>query len=171
MPTRESVLYEGIRLVRPLHRHVYKAVESTLAEEGGGITVATRAVLERLHEAGPETVPQTARALAFPRQVIQRLVDDLIARGLAGRSPNPAHRRSPLIRLTASGAATMCRVLDREAAVLREIAAPLADADIATFRAVMAYLTDSFARRAPIDGDGVLESVDRDAAGAERAGD
>ena len=164
MPTREAELYEGIRLVRPLHRHVYRAVELTLAEEGGGIGVATRAVLERLAEAGPETVPQTARALGFQRQVIQRLVDDLLARGLAERVPNPAHRRSPLLRLTARGAETMARIRAREAAALREVAAPLSDAEIATFRAVMAYLTATFARRAPIDG--ALDAVDRDAAAA-----
>ena len=165
MTTREALLYEGIRLVRPLHRHVYKAVENALAEEGGGIGVATRAVLERLDEAGPETVPQTARALGFRRQFIQRLVDELLARGLAERVPNPAHRRSPLLRLTASGAGTMARVRAREAAALREVAAPLSDAEVATFRAVMLYLTETFARRAPIDGE--LDVVDRDASAAE----
>lgn len=152
-PPIDAVLYEGIRLVRPLYRHVYRAVEDGLVAEGSGLSVAMRALLERLHEAGPETVPQAARALALPRQVIQRLADALRARGLVERVPNPAHRRSPLVRLTPDGAATMTRLLAREAVALREVAAPLRPADVATFRDVMAYLAATFARRAPVEPD------------------
>jgi DNA-binding MarR family transcriptional regulator len=149
MPRREVVLYEGIRLVRPLHRHVYRIVELTLAAEG--ISVAMRAVLERLHEGGPATVPQVARGLALPRQVVQRLADALLERGLVERAPNPAHRRSTLHRLTANGAATIARVLAREGETLRALAAGLSAADVATFRDVMRYLASELARRAPLD--------------------
>ena len=92
-----------------------------------------------------------ARDLALPRQVIQRLVDALRDRGLVERAPNPAHRRSTLHRLTPAGDAAIARVLQGEAATLRELAAPLAAADVATFRDVMAYLTAEIARRAPLD--------------------
>jgi DNA-binding MarR family transcriptional regulator len=149
VPRREVVLYEGIRLVRPLHRHVYRLVEQSLAAEG--VTVAMRAVLERLHERGAAPVPAVARDLALPRQVVQRLADALAERGLVARAPNPAHRRSTLQRLTPTGAALIARVLAREAEQLRTLAAPLSAADIATFHDVMAYLTAEIARRAPLD--------------------
>jgi DNA-binding MarR family transcriptional regulator len=145
----ELALYDAIRLVRPLHRHVYKSVELGLASEG--ITVAMRALLERLGESGPQTVPQAARALGFRRQFIQRLADDLLARGLVVYAANPAHRRSRLVALSAAGDALMRRVREREAVQLRELAAPLSAGDIAVFHRVMTYLTDTFARQAPID--------------------
>lgn len=151
MPRREVVLYEGIRLVRPLHRHVYRLVEQTLASEG--ITVAMRAVLERLHERGAAPVPAVARDLALPRQVVQRLVDTLAEQELVERVPNPAHRRSALQRLTPTGAALITRVRAREAEMLRDLAAPLSAAAIRTFRDVMAYLTAELARRAPLNSE------------------
>lgn len=149
MPHRALVLCDGIRLVRPLHRHVYRLVEQGLAAEG--VTVAMRAVLERLHERGATAVPALARDLALPRQVVQRLADALATRGLVTRAANPAHRRSALQHLTPRGAALIARVLAREAETLRALAAPLAAADVATFRDVMAYLTAELARRAPLD--------------------
>jgi DNA-binding MarR family transcriptional regulator len=151
MPRREVVLYEGIRLVRPLHRHVYRLVEQGLAAEG--ITVAMRAVLERLHERGAAPVPAVARDLALPRQVVQRLADALAERGLVARVPNPAHRRSVLQQLTPAGAAVITRVLTREAETLRELAAPLSADATRIFRDVMAYLTAELARRAPLDSE------------------
>lgn len=147
-PHREARLYEAIRLVRPLYRHVYRAVEQGLAEER--ISVTMRALLEHLHEQGPRTVPAMARALAFPRQVIQRVVDALLARGLVERVPNPAHRRSPIIRLTDGGREMIGRILGREAAQLREVAGPLSDAEIDSFRRTMLYLVELFRRRAPV---------------------
>jgi DNA-binding MarR family transcriptional regulator len=151
MERRDVVLYEGIALVRPLHRHVYRLVEQSVAEYG--ITVAMRAVLERLHRGGSAAVPTIGRDLALPRQVIQRLVDGLAERGLVERVENPAHRRSTIQRLTRKGSALIKRLLEREAEDLRTLAAPLSAADIATFRDVMRYLTEEIARRAPLDSE------------------
>jgi len=151
MQRREAALYEGIRLVRPLHRHVYRLVEQSVAEYG--ISVAMRAVLERLHEGGSASVPAIGRDLALPRQVIQRLADALAERGLVERVTNPAHRRSTLQRLTPKGSALIKGLLTREAKDLRTLAAPLTAADITTFRDVMRYLTEEIARRAPLDSE------------------
>jgi DNA-binding MarR family transcriptional regulator len=151
MDRRDAMLYEGIRLVRPLHRHVYRLVEQSVAKYG--ISVAMRAVLERLHEGGAATVPAIGRDLALPRQVIQRLVDGLTERGLLEAAPNPAHRRSSIQRLTRKGSSLTKRLLAREAKDLRTLAAPLSAADITTFRDVMRYLTEEIARRAPLDSE------------------
>ena len=61
-----------------------------------------RAVLERLAD-GPQTVPQVARSLWLPRQVVQRLADAAAELGYLRFVPNPAHRRSKLAELTGTG--------------------------------------------------------------------
>lgn len=55
----------------------------------------------------PLTVPQIARRLGMTRQNIQRVAGELIERNLATFVPNPDHKRSPLLRLTAEGRSTL----------------------------------------------------------------
>jgi DNA-binding MarR family transcriptional regulator len=57
---------------------------------------------------GALTVPQIARRLGVSRQNEQRVVTELVEEGLAELVPNPDHKTSPLVRLTAEGN----RVLD-----------------------------------------------------------
>src|SRR3954451_13393570 len=95
-------LYAVLQLVRPLHRLAAQVVADGLV--GTGITVAGRAVLERLQLEGARPVPQIAHALALPRQAVQRCVNDLLTLGLVTATPNPLHRRSHLISLTEAGA-------------------------------------------------------------------
>jgi DNA-binding MarR family transcriptional regulator len=52
---------------------------------------------------GALTVPQIARRLGVSRQNEQRVVNDLVTKGLAEPIDNPDHKTSPLIRLTAAG--------------------------------------------------------------------
>ena len=58
---------------------------------------------------GKLTVPQIARRLGVSRQNVQRVVNDIVAEGLATYEPNPDHKASPLVTLTNTGA----RALDR----------------------------------------------------------
>jgi DNA-binding MarR family transcriptional regulator len=55
------------------------------------------------------SVPSIARELGHTRQSVQRIADALAESGLVHFESNPSHRRSPLIRLTVSGA----RLADR----------------------------------------------------------
>lgn len=48
-------------------------------------------------------VPAIARRLGLTRQSVQRVVDDLVARGAVVLAPNPDHARSPLVRLVPEG--------------------------------------------------------------------
>jgi DNA-binding MarR family transcriptional regulator len=134
----EQTLYDVIRHVRPLHRTLAKLVEDRLA--GTGVTVAMRAVVERLHEHGPETVPQVARGLLLGRQFVQRVVNQLLEAGLAEALPNPAHRRSPLLRLTPEGVAGLGRIKAREEEFLREVVADLSPRDVEACLRVVAHL-------------------------------
>jgi DNA-binding MarR family transcriptional regulator len=63
--------------------------------------------------ADPLTVSQAARRLGTTRQAVQRSADDLVERGLATAEPNPDHRTSPYIRLTAEGQALLGRISAR----------------------------------------------------------
>lgn len=66
-----------------------------------------REILADLYERGPQTVPQLARRRRVSRQHIQVLANRMEQAGLISPAPNPAHRRSQLIRLTEAGAGTL----------------------------------------------------------------
>jgi DNA-binding MarR family transcriptional regulator len=51
----------------------------------------------------PASASTIARRLGQARQSVQRVVDDLLARGYLQAEPNPDHQRSPLLRLTDQG--------------------------------------------------------------------
>jgi len=76
----------------------------------GHLSGPRRTVLVTLASSGPQTVAQMARRRAQSRQRFQPLVDALIAEGLLEALPNPAHKHSPLIALTARGRRTVDRV-------------------------------------------------------------
>ena len=95
-----------------------------------GVTASMRAVMESLAEGGAQTVPGIARAKSVSRQHIQVIVDALAAAGHVGLRDNPAHKRSPLVELTESGASVYGSVRIREAAALRELAGVLANRDM-----------------------------------------
>lgn len=59
---------------------------------------------------GRWTVPDVARDLGVTRQGVQRIADELVADGLAQYVPNPRHRRSPLVQLTARGRDTLAKI-------------------------------------------------------------
>lgn len=121
-------LTEVFDLVGPLYRRVQRKVEQSQATEG--LSVGIRAVLALLHKHGPMTVPQMGRTQAISRQFVQRVVNDAAARGLVESTPNPAHRRSPLIRLTDAGRATITAVLAREHLLLRQVGGGLTESDV-----------------------------------------
>jgi DNA-binding MarR family transcriptional regulator len=121
-------LTEVFDLVGPLYRRAFRKVEQDAPIEG--LSVGVRAVLNLLREHGPMTVPQMGRAQALSRQFVQRMINDAAARGLVEPVPNPAHKRSSLIRLTGQGRAAITAVIDRERAVLRQVAGELTEAEI-----------------------------------------
>lgn len=121
-------LTEVYDLVGPVYRRAQRLVEHGLAPDG--LSVGVRAVLALLHRNGPMTVPQMGRAQAISRQFVQRMVNDAAAGGLVESAPNPAHRRSSLIRLTPEGRSVIGAVLAREHRALREVGGELTDRDV-----------------------------------------
>lgn len=99
-----------------------------------------RAVIERVHDEGPQTVPQIARSLWITRQGVQRLVDEGKELGYLESRPNPEHKRSHLIAVTESGRQVYQSLHDDELARLDRIAANLDTDDIDTCARVLAHL-------------------------------
>ena len=150
--TSGAALNVMIRFVRPLHRHLVRAADEGLRQ--AGLTLPMRSVLERLYEAGPQTVPQLARALAVPRQFAQRTVDALADLGRVDRADNEAHRRSPLIRLTPGGRAVIEDVLAREADFLATVATGIDASDVEASIRVLERLSAALAGLAAAPGRG-----------------
>ena len=76
------------------------------SNEAAGLPSMELTVLTAVVEASaPPTVPQIGRSLGRPRQVIQRAAHELIKAGLVEATPNPHHKRAPLLLATRSGGA------------------------------------------------------------------
>ncbi|WP_405749396.1 MarR family transcriptional regulator [Streptomyces sp. NBC_00012] len=135
-------LTEVFALVGPLYRRVQREVEQAAPIEG--LSVGVRAVLDLLRENGPMTVPQMGRAQALSRQFVQRMVNDAAAARLVEITPNPAHQRSSLVRLTESGRAAITAALTREQSLLRQVDGGLTDADVSACVRVLGAMLELF---------------------------
>lgn len=136
-------LYEIIRLIRPVHRRLARAVEAKL--EGTGVTVGMRAVMEVLEEAGPMAVPEIGRALFLARQQIQLLMNALEEQGLVERRANPAHKRSPLFALTEAGHDRFGEIRARETDEIETVCELFSDDDLRSTQRVLCTMLDHFA--------------------------
>ena len=124
-------LYEAAGAVR----QVGEAVASEV-----GQTQARWQVLSVLSSSN-WTVPQAARRLGVSRQSVQRVVDLLVADGLAELLPNPDHARSPIVHLTALGLETLDRIRGVAGPWHDAVAARLSLADLRQARSVLQELT------------------------------
>ena len=60
-------------------------------------------LMKSLQQEGPQTIADLARSRPVSRQHIRQLSQDLISQGWIESVPNPNHKRSFLLRLTADG--------------------------------------------------------------------
>jgi DNA-binding MarR family transcriptional regulator len=112
----------------PLYRRVLRAVEDD--RPNSGVTAGERAVLDMLRRQGVMTVPEMAREQDLSRQFVQRMVNSAADSGYVEAVENPAHRRSPLLRLTAAGRGAIEALVDRENESLRAAAEGLTRGDV-----------------------------------------
>jgi DNA-binding MarR family transcriptional regulator len=97
---------------------------------GRNITAGRRGVLRGLDGLGPQSVPQMARARTVSRQHIQVIVNGLRKDGLVANEENPAHRKSPLVRLTAKGKRLLQAAGEREKQLLAHVSIGLTAKEI-----------------------------------------
>jgi DNA-binding MarR family transcriptional regulator len=109
----------------------------------GEMTGALRSILRSLDKLGEQTVPQMARARAVSRQHVQALVNQLVGERLVEFITNPAHKRSPLARLTTLGKKTVDAMNRNEDKLLGKTDLDVTDKDLRqaaeTLRTVRAY--------------------------------
>jgi DNA-binding MarR family transcriptional regulator len=129
------------QLAREVRRmfHQLAATAEALHGSEDGLGVPHRGVLESLWRDGDQTVPALARARPVSRQHIQVLVNALLEHDLVENVPNPAHQRSPLIRLTPAGRARFEAMRERELLAFRG-KLPVTHSEIDQATAVLAKL-------------------------------
>src|SRR5262249_19593397 len=98
-PAMDAVIGETVALFHRL-RDASQQVHGQ-----GELSSGRWGLLRDLDRLGPQTVPQMARSRPVSRQYIQTLVDGVVKQGLVELVENPAHKRSPLVELTAKGQA------------------------------------------------------------------
>ncbi|MFE4800997.1 MarR family winged helix-turn-helix transcriptional regulator [Streptomyces sp. NPDC056708] len=133
-------LTEVFDLVGPLYRRTQRKVEQDVSVQG--LSVGVRAVLSLLREHGPMTVPEMGRAQALSRQFVQRMVNDATALGFVESTPNPAHKRSSLNRLTEQGRSAITAVIDHERAILSQAGDDLTGAEVDACLQVLSRLLE-----------------------------
>jgi DNA-binding MarR family transcriptional regulator len=73
-----------------------------------------RTLLVMLSHTGPLSVAQIARERHEARQRVQPLVNGLVTEGTLAYGVNPAHKRSPLVKLTPKGEKAVKHIIDVE---------------------------------------------------------
>ena len=91
-PSPAELLYLGMQLTRPLLRNITNRVEADL--EGSGVSVGQRAVLEVLLNVGQATAPEITKLLQVKRQLVGRVLKELVEQGALTTIANPKHQTS-----------------------------------------------------------------------------
>lgn len=99
-------------------------------QAAGDLAVGGTPVLRLLSERGALTVPQIARLNCTSRQNIQILVNRLEKEGCVETVPNPAHKRSELVRLTNRGRASLAAVVQNGESYKEELLPRLSREDL-----------------------------------------
>lgn len=140
---------ELIREYRLLIADVYEVagLSRRLSDRDAAAAGATTAQWHVLSVAsdGPVTVPAVARRLGLTRQSVQRVVDELLARGHLRAEVNPGHARSPLLALTGAGHEVLGRLWSASDPARRVLLdrAGVDPEDLARTRAVLHRLRDA----------------------------
>lgn len=100
--------YEITWLIRRLFRGLARVAGDKL--EAFGITAADRAVMEFLYPDEALSVPEIADRYDVSRQHVQVTINALLEQDLVERRPNPRHKRSDLMCLTATGRTLFARI-------------------------------------------------------------
>ncbi|HET7543798.1 MAG TPA: helix-turn-helix domain-containing protein [Polyangiaceae bacterium] len=145
MSSRAAAFLRTSGAVRQLF-HQLRALAETVTPVTDGFTASHRAVLESLATHGPQTVPAMARARPVARQHIQVLVNELAALGLVETRANPAHKRSPLVALTGSGARRFQATVQAETKLLQSLRLSLSAGKLTALAGDLETLSEELGR-------------------------
>jgi len=96
----------------------------------GKVTIREPGLLKLLDRGGTKTVPQLARARQVSRQFVQTQINRFAEKGLVEFVANPAHRRSPLVRLTGKGKEFVDAVNRRETELYENLGVDIPEGDL-----------------------------------------
>ncbi|MET7694430.1 MarR family transcriptional regulator [Streptomyces sp. NPDC005483] len=110
----------------------------------GGCSSGTAVVLALLDRHGELRIGTLAELLAVDMSVTSRHVTHLAERGWIDRSPDPADRRSRVLRLTSEGRARLADLYDRAAESLALRLSDWSEEDIHRLTSLLSRLRASF---------------------------
>lgn len=110
----------------------------------GGCSGVTAMVLSLLDRHGDLRIGTLAELLAVDMSVTSRHVTHLAERGWIDRSPDPADRRSRILRLTPDGRARLAELSDRAAELLALRLSDWSDEDVRRLTRLLSRLRASF---------------------------
>jgi DNA-binding MarR family transcriptional regulator len=120
------------------HAQLRHAELSAAAMRPHGITGRQCAVLIAIDDQQPQSQQEVARRLGLDRTTMVALIDELEAKALVGRRPDPQDRRKNVVALTSRGRKIRTAALASTIEVEQALLAPLSSADAETFRRLLA---------------------------------
>lgn len=123
-PALDHLIVETVSLF-----HRLKSVAGKVHRKGK-VIVREPGLLKLLDRGGAKTVPQLARAKQVSRQYVQTQINRFAEKGLVEFVANPAHRRSPLVRLTGKGKEFVDDVNRRETELYKNLGVDIPERDL-----------------------------------------
>jgi DNA-binding MarR family transcriptional regulator len=114
-----------------------KQRKKTTPRKDGDLPRAEQVVLDIIDRFGSLTVPQIARERCTSRQNIQILVDRLRSDHRVELIGNPAHKRSPLVRLTEQGKMQLAASEITQRELILELRSVLSEAEVSAAVALL----------------------------------
>ena len=132
------------------------AVSRRQGDEMAGVVGQTQARWQAMWiiNTGQLTVPQVARRLGVSRQHIQRTTEELADEGLLVHAPNPDHKTSPLLRLTADGQSQLAQINAASETTHQQMLAHFDEQDVKHFRTLLAKFTAAIHATSPTNFTG-----------------
>ena len=109
-----SLLEVGNKITKPLN------LTSARWQVMGAIEIANQ----------PLTVAQIARRMGLTRQAVQRITNDLLKLRMVELSPNPDHKRSPLVSISTKGEKTMVDLNKSQAKWVSKLAEGISEREL-----------------------------------------
>jgi len=140
--TLGSLIFETLRLAGRL------TLAGDALMSGIGLTSARWQIMGVIaYMPSPRTVSALARTMGQSRQAVQRIVNELAAAGLVELRPNPAHKRAPLVVLSAAGQALYSEAEARRVPWTEALAADMGGHDLKAAQAALAALRRALERK------------------------
>ena len=116
-------------------------------DAGDAVLAGGRAILRILCAAeGPLTVPEMGRVRSTSRQNIQVLVNRLSADGCVDLIANPAHKRSPLVRINERGQEVLRVVEEEQTKSLERLLAYIPEAEVTSVTESLQHIREALVR-------------------------